>query len=240
MQGVDFSPILRQAGYLFLAFIVGWVIGFLDSNLRTSKKIRAAESKSESAVKEAKDKIALAEERLSLVATTVADDPGALRLKEENGKPSLELDGARVEPAALSADQKKRLIGLLTVIRPWLDGGAAPKVIARPAEPVPSAPQAATIAQALFPTPPAPVKLEERPITPLSIVGQIDAILQQRMVNTPLVKQSIRLQESREGGAEVIIGAQKYPSIEEVPDGEVKDAIRAAVAEWEKKYTPGL
>jgi len=222
------APLVRQFGYIFLAFIVGWTIGFLDSNLRSSRKIRAAESKSERAVKEAQDKIALAEERLALAA--VADDPGLLRLKEANGKLLLELDGARVEFAALSTDQKKRLVGLLTRMRPWLGGGAAP---------LPSAPQAAPVAQALFPSPPAPVQLEERPLTPPSIVGQIDAILQQRLMNTPLAK-TVRLQESREGGAEVIIGAKKYASISEVPDGEVKDAIRAAVAAWEKKYTPGL
>jgi hypothetical protein len=32
----------------------------------------------------------------------------------------------------------------------------------------------------------------------------------------------------------------RYTSVDEVPDAEVKAAIRAAIAEWENKYTPGL
>ena len=33
---------------------------------------------------------------------------------------------------------------------------------------------------------------------------------------------------------------QKYAGVGDVPDPEVQDIIRAAIAEWEKKYTPGL
>jgi hypothetical protein len=38
----------------------------------------------------------------------------------------------------------------------------------------------------------------------------------------------------------VTVGANTYASIDDVADAEVKSAIRAAVAEWEKKSTPGL
>ena len=33
------------------------------------------------------------------------------------------------------------------------------------------------------------------------------------------------------------IGNNKYPSIDDVPDADIKKAIRAAIAEWEEKYT---
>jgi hypothetical protein len=85
-------------------------------------------------------------------------------------------------------------------------------------------------------------KTDVKPATPpppLSIVEQINSVLQMRMVNTPLAKRDIRLRESYEGGVEVLVGLKKYASVDEVPEEEVRSAIRAAIAEWEKKYTPG-
>jgi hypothetical protein len=73
-----------------------------------------------------------------------------------------------------------------------------------------------------------------------SIVGQIDSILQTRMVGTPLAERRIYLAESPEGGVMVNVGTSKYMGIDDVPDNQIKTAIRAAIAEWEKKYTPGL
>ena len=46
------------------------------------------------------------------------DDPGLMRIKSENGFLTLDLDGARVDTSALSGDQRKRLIEMLTLIRP--------------------------------------------------------------------------------------------------------------------------
>ncbi|NTU56174.1 MAG: hypothetical protein HGA79_07985, partial [Anaerolineales bacterium] len=48
------------------------------------------------------------------------------------------------------------------------------------------------------------------------------------------------LMESASGGVNVYVGISKYEGLDEVPDEEVKTAIRAAIAEWEKRYTPGL
>ncbi len=71
------------------------------------------------------------------------------------------------------------------------------------------------------------------------MVGQIDAILQSRMIGTPLAGRGIRLVESAQGGAMVVVGLSRYAGVGEVPDPEVQAAIRAAIAEWERKYTPG-
>ena len=82
---------------------------------------------------------------------------------------------------------------------------------------------------------------EDRPATPAgSIVGQIDSILQMRLAGTPLEDRGVFLAQSPEGGVMVYIGLTKYNGIDDVPDPEVKAAIRAAIAEWENKYTPGL
>lgn len=73
-----------------------------------------------------------------------------------------------------------------------------------------------------------------------SIVTQIDSVLQSRLAGTSLEDRGIFLAQSPEGGVMVYVGLTKYMGIEDVPDPEVKAAIRAAIAEWENKYTPGL
>jgi uncharacterized membrane-anchored protein len=80
----------------------------------------------------------------------------------------------------------------------------------------------------------------EKNIASLSIVQQIDTVLQARLENTPLAGRGIRLQESIQGGVEVYVGSRKFLSIDDVSDEDVKAAIRSAIAEWEKKYTPGM
>jgi hypothetical protein len=82
---------------------------------------------------------------------------------------------------------------------------------------------------------------EDRPIPPAgSIVSQIDAILQSRIVGTPLEDRGVFLAQSPEGGVMVYIGLTKYMGVDDVPDPEVKAAIRSAIREWENRYTPGI
>jgi hypothetical protein len=84
-------------------------------------------------------------------------------------------------------------------------------------------------------------KNDDKPeAAPTSMVGQINAILQLRIANTNLATQGVTVMESPSGGVNVYVGINKYEGIEDVPSEEVKAAIRAAIAEWEKKYTPGL
>jgi hypothetical protein len=64
--------------------------------------------------------------------------------------------------------------------------------------------------------------------------------LQARLTGSPLEDRGVFLAQSPEGGVSVYIGLTKYNGIEDVPDPEIKAAIRAAIAEWENKYTPGL
>ena len=85
-----------------------------------------------------------------------------------------------------------------------------------------------------------PCPQPRKDIKSLSIVNQIDTVLQARLADTSLAKRGIRLQESIQGGVEVYVGLQKFHAVDDIPDEEIKAAIRAAIAEWEKKYTPGL
>jgi hypothetical protein len=177
------------------------------------------------------------------------DDPGLLRIKNEAGYLALDLDGTRVDTTALTVDQRKRLIEMLSLMRPWLEG----KPVATPIKsPAAEAPPAASVPSTPAMPPPSPVSepvtsrpvtiaKEDRPIAPAgSIVTQIDTILQARLAGSPLEDRGVFLTQSPEGAVMVYVGLTKYPGIDEVPDPEIKAAIRAAITEWENKYTPGL
>lgn len=177
--------------------------------------------------------------------TVKVDDPGLMRIKNENGLLTLDLDGARVNPAALTIDQRKRLIEMLNVIRPWLEGRAAPPPAPAPAASLPPSPAPVTttptpsIPRATAPIPSTP-REKDAPPPATGIVGQIDAILQARLHGTPLEGRGIFLSNSPEGGVIVNVGLKKFNGVEEVTDPEIKAALRAAITEWENKYTPGL
>jgi hypothetical protein len=203
----------------------------------------------------------------SKTETITVDDPGLLRVKNENGSFVLDLDGKRVNPISLSSDQRRRLIDMLSIMRPWLEGHSAPAPSSKPAAPSPSAPPA-TVDDRLnifggpapeskpVPEKPAPpprqpvappaarpgtIAKEDRPVAPAnSIVGQIDSILQARLAGTPLEGRGVFLAQSAEGGVIVYVGLTRYNGLDDVPDPEIKAAIRAAISEWENKYTPGL
>jgi hypothetical protein len=193
------------------------------------------------------------------------DDPGLMRIKNENGSFVLDLDGQRVNPISLSSEQRKRLIDVLNIMRPWLEGRAAPasQPAARRAEVTPVTveerlnafggppSESKPIHQKPPSPPPQPVQppvaragtiaKEDRPAAPAnSIVGQIDAILQSRLSGTHLEGRGIFLAQSQEGGVAVFVGLTRYNAIDDVPDPEIKSAIRAAISEWENKYTPGI
>jgi hypothetical protein len=186
------------------------------------------------------------------------EDPGLLRIKNEAGYLTLDLDGTRVDTTALTTDQRKRLIEMLNLMRPWLEGKPATAPVKSPAAPssqpatlaestpstpytqAPVASPSASPSQPAAPRPPVMAR-DDRPIAPAgSIVSQIDTILQARLAGSPLEDRGVFLAQSPEGGVMVYVGLTKYSGIEDVPDPQIKAAIRAAITEWENKYTPGL
>jgi len=233
MEGFNWSILGWIAGLIFV-----YVFGLFEGRTQGRKK-RIEEEAQEK--KEQKPP-----------APVKVDDPGLLRIKNENGIMSLDLDGKRVNATSLNVEQRKRLIEMLNVMRPWLEGKPAsvpaptspptpqPPVTAVQPAPKPSAPPQSIPARQ--PTPSTPIKKKDEPeaAMPTSIVGQINMVLQKNIVNTPLASRGISLMESVTGGVNVYIGVQHFEGIDDVPDDEVKAAIRAAITEWENTYTPGL
>lgn len=179
----------------------------------------------------------------------MVDEPGLMRIKNEGGYLVLDLDGTRVNTNAMTPEQRKRLIQMLNIMRPWLEGKpvAAPSKPSLPesqlqpaAEPQPGPPPPPATPQPAAPRP-ATIAKEDRPVAAAgSIVTQIDTILQARLAGTPLEERGVFLAQSSEGSVMVYVGLTKYRGIDEVPDPEIKAAIRSAITEWENKYTPGL
>jgi len=160
---------------------------------------------------------------------------------DDNNQLRLDLDGQRADATQLAPEQRKRLIALMMTMRPWIDASASKPVAPQP---TPAAPVVAPISQpASNPAATAPVptskKKEEAKTGPLSMVAQIDEILQTNLANSSLANRAIRLMESPGGGVVVMVGLDKYNGVGDVPDPQVQAVLRAAIAEWEKKYTPG-
>ncbi|MDQ3005185.1 MAG: hypothetical protein M3R47_07350 [Chloroflexota bacterium] len=222
------------------AMFFGYGFGLFEGRNQGYKKRRGEEGLEE------KEKPATPSEPV----TVMVDDPGLLRIKNENGQFTLDLDGTRVNVSAFSVDQRKRLIEMLNLMRPWLEG----KPVLTPPPPAPMSVadtrQGAPVAVApptpsLTPRPAAPKERaapkDDRPVAPAtSIVGQIDAILQERLAGTALEDRGVFLAQSPDGSVNVYVGLTRYGGIDDVPDAEIKAAIRAAISEWEIKYTPGL
>ena len=141
----------------------------------------------------------------------------------------------------------------MVTMRPWIEAGPSaqqsrPAVPAQPAVAQPAAPRSTSMGiPAAPPVPPrtaagaaAGPAAPSDVAAPTTMVGQIDAILQTRLAGTTLAGRGVRLIESLDGGVSVMVGLQRFAGVGEVPDGEVQAAIRAAIAEWEKRFTPGI
>src|SRR5215203_4243416 len=145
--------------------ILGWIAGLIfvyvfgliegRNQGYKKRKVEEAEQKKDTPTSEAKP------------VTVKVDDSGLLRIKNENGYLTLDLDGSRVNTSAISAEQRKRLIEMLTIMRPWLEG----KLVSAPvATTPPPAAQPQPKPAPVFAHQPAPMSAVEpiasRPINP--------------------------------------------------------------------------
>jgi hypothetical protein len=73
------------------------------------------------------------------------------------------------------------------------------------------------------------------PIKPLSIVGEIDEILQNMIEGTPLLERGLQLVETPNHTIAVWIDKHQFENIDAVTDPEVQQVIHAAVKKWEDK-----
>ena len=138
----------------------------------------------------------------------------------------------------------------------WL--GVAPPAAAPVSSPAPAAPPAAPDQPLLTPelqaaaqprlsqtgplrsSPPVlplvtPAVEEKKVEKPLSIVEQINAILQEMLPGSPLENRGISLVEDPRNGVVVWVGLEHFAGVDAVADPQIKEALRAAASEWERR-----
>lgn len=232
-------------GFVVTIVIVAAIIGYLL--IIGSRIVLATRKKTEESVPTAEP---------VLVEAKRSGEHTVLKVTIDNAlKWHLELDGVRLEnPGVINPEQRQRLISSIAQIRPWLDGNTAPPEYASttPA-PTPELPplkslQASTVVP--HPAAPAPLKIDamrgfrsllnNEVKTPsdkkgTSIVAMIDEVLQAKLLGTPLMEKSVRLEEGPNGGVVVCVGSQQYTGIDSIPEPEIREVIKAAITAWEKK-----
>jgi hypothetical protein len=167
----------------------------------------------------------------------------------------VELEGEEVSVTDGTPEQRKRLADLLKVLQKWvqysepaqpapvvaaaaatavvapaLDAGELPLVV--PVEPKEETKPRLDLAKGakMFFTDNVARKVEPKPKT---IVGMIDDVLQKKLVSSPLQSKKIKLEDGPHGEVVVVVGADNYAGVDQVPDPQVQAIIREAIAEWE-------
>jgi hypothetical protein len=68
-----------------------------------------------------------------------------------------------------------------------------------------------------------------------SITEQIEDQLQDKIRGTPLARRGVHVHADSQGNAVFLLDGKIYENVNEVPDPEAQQAIRAAISEWESK-----
>ena len=150
----------------------------------------------------------------------------------------LDMSGQRWEkPGDLPETNRKELTAIIQELGAWVEPSPLPITVADVYEPKPAKNSLFSRSYSPWHTPkkePAyPAKVDPS-ISPVSMVTQIDAILQQKLTGTPFATLDIHLIESPTGEVNVQVGAIKHPAVDSIPNPEIQELIRQSVAEWEK------
>ena len=208
---------------IIIAFGLGYGFAMLDRRVTAGMKQSREDAKREPKVVE---KVVPEKSALSLVL-------------DEQDQPRLRLDGAPLAPGQASADQRRRLIWLLNLTRPWVDAppgsGAAPMAPAVAAVPEPEPARLQLSVTRGVRTLLHNAVITEEPSRGTGIVRQIDDVLQEKLPSSAYASKEIHLEEGPAGEVFVLVGALKYNGIDAVPDPGIQALIREAVSEWERR-----
>ncbi|MBT3713802.1 MAG: hypothetical protein HOG15_10670 [Anaerolineae bacterium] len=220
-------------GVLIAVWVVGYLLGLLEAAMKTSNKKERLDE----------DLTSLADDGSEAVASQVRVlEPEVLAVFERlSGALKLRIDGEIVEyKSDISTEQQKRLINLVVSLRPWIEGTTKEEKTT----PLPADAKISTLQESKYlgEEPEVPIEidpeLENVAFANLSMVEQIDRVLQKKLQGHPLEKRGIALRSALDGSLLVRVGLEEYEWIDEIPDQPIQDIIREAIAEWEAKATP--
>jgi len=142
-----------------------------------------------------------------------------LVLRRAGGQFKVILDGVQYKSySSMPQDSRQRLLAYLKLARDWI-------------QPQPKAPTAR----------PQPVEAaqtdllgkDEEPHKDKSIAEQIDDVLQRLAAKEG--RKDVRIVPSLTGGVNIVVGANRYESVEDVPDESARTLVLRAVKIWEKE-----
>ena len=141
-----------------------------------------------------------------------------LRIWKDEGKPPVyELDGTHLN----KEDLPQEILNVITVY------AETPPVTATPTSPI----------KEKIP----PIAEDEddgdSEIKILSVVDEVNEILQRKLTGSAIAGKGIHLMENHNKEIRFWVGLNSYDDVEEIPDPEVRQIIDAAVKEWERSRT---
>jgi hypothetical protein len=167
----------------------------------------------------------------------------------------VELEGEDVSITDATSEQRKRLADLLKVLQKWV--GEEKSQPAASVVPVAAAAAVSTAAE-----PPLVVAAEPKETTkpridlakgaqmffsenvsrkvepkPKTIVGMIDEVLQKKLETSPLQSKKISMEDGPHGEVIVVVDADRYVGVDQVPDPQVQAIIRESIAEWDRSHS---
>lgn len=80
-----------------------------------------------------------------------------------------------------------------------------------------------------------PEEVEEPEVKPLSLISEIDDILQEKLSDSPLSEKGIKLTENHKKEITIWVGLESYAAIDDVPDPEIQAIIKESVQDWENQ-----
>lgn len=175
---------------------------------------------------------------------------GALQIwnDPQSGELFVELEGQIFSSVSQMSMEQRRILSIKTgELVSWLSQAVIqpPPQVIRPAvsSPLTAVPRKAeqppkpTFRSTFFRT--ARRDLSKEPSHSTTLADQVDEILQEKLAHSPLAHRVIRLVSLPDHGLAVEVDHKQYDHIDDVPDDDVRQLLREAVAEWQRRSKRG-